>query len=189
MSTWAARYVRLRDREADLARVRALVDPGATLVDDGVSPFVVWSVPSPTFSPDDLASLSRGGEAISIAVQTVADLVIYDHFVDGARVRGLSYAGEAGWTRVVGEPEAWEAGALFSPAKLEELRAELEDDLTEDALARETAELEQLWAARTLREGGLRPPVDPTALARAIERHFRLTARPASARDMTPASR
>ena len=52
---------------------------------------------SPAFQPDDLASLSNDfGEALSVAVQTVADLVIYDHYVAGKHVRGLTYAGEAG---------------------------------------------------------------------------------------------
>ena len=98
--------------------------------------------------------------------------------------RGLSYAGEAGWTRVAGAPEAWEAAALFSAVKLAELRAELEEDLTEDALARETAEPRAApGPPRCARRG--QPPTarpDRTALlARAIERHFGLPARPAPA--------
>ena len=179
MSTWAARYVRLGDRAADLERLRSRVDAGATLVDGGSSPFAVWLVPSHKFEPDDLGALSRDfGEALSIAVQTVADLVIYDHFVAGARRRGLTYAGEAGWVRVFGEPEPWEAPALFSSAKLEELSIELEDEVTADALAREKGELERLWQLGRLVEGNTRPPTEPAALVRALEKHFKLPARP-----------
>jgi hypothetical protein len=179
MSTWAARYVRLVDRARDVGRLKARIDAGAQLTDDGQSPFAVWLVPSPRFAPDDLTSLSTDfGEALSIAVQTVADLVVYDHFVAGARVRGLTYAGEAGWVRVVGEPEPWESRALFSSVKLAELSDELEGDLSEDEMTREKAELERLWGVGRLEEGGTRPPAEPLALARAIEKQYRLPVRP-----------
>jgi hypothetical protein len=180
MSTWAARYVRLGDRAKDLPRLNGRVDRDATLHDDGKSAFVVWLVPSPAFEADDLTALSRDfGEALSIAVQTVADLTIYDHFVGGRRVRGLTYAGEAGWIRVAGDPEPWEGKALFSAAKLAELTDELEEDFEGDVLAREKAELEALWLAGKLVEGKQRPPADPAVLTRALEKHFGLPARPA----------
>jgi hypothetical protein len=179
MSAWAARYVRLRDRAQDASRLRGRIDAGAKLIDDGSSPFAAWLVPTPLFQADDLSALSRDfGEAVAIAVQTVADLVIYDHFVAGSRVRGLTYAGEAGWVRVVGTAEAWEAPALFSAAKLEELVEELEGDLEPDALARDKAELERLWKGGELLEGSLRPPADPAGMTRAIEKHLGLPARP-----------
>jgi hypothetical protein len=179
MSTWAARYVRLADRAKDAARLLPRVDAGARLHDDGKSPFAVWLVPSPTFAPDDLSALSRDfGEAIFLAVQTVADLLIYDHFVAGSRVRGLTYAGEAGWVRVAGEPETWEARTLFSSAKLAELIDELESDLSDEEIARDKALLEQLWRAGRLQEGNPRPPAEPIPLARAIEKQFGLPTRP-----------
>jgi hypothetical protein len=179
MSAWAARYVRLKDRGQDVTRLRGRIDSGATLVDDGSCAFATWLVPTPLFQPDDLSALSRDfGEALAIAVQTVADLVIYDHFVAGSRVRGLTYAGEAGWVRVIGSAEPWEATALFSKAKLEELLDELEEDVTADAVARDKADLERLWKDGKLVEGGLRPPADPAGMTRAIEKHFGLPARP-----------
>ncbi len=193
MSTWEARYVRLTDRANDLERVRAhlaRIHPGTRLTSDGRAPFVGWLVPRPAHAkpsqePHDLSELSRDfGEAIGIAVQTVADLVVYDRFVAGARIRGLTYAGEAGWVRVVGEPEPWEPSTLFSQATLEELRIALEDELTGDALARDRAELERLWSTRKLEEGAPRPPVEPLRLTRALEEHFAL---PALRPQMTPA--
>jgi hypothetical protein len=183
MSTWAARYVRLGsgpNRAKDVSRLQDRIDSEAELHDDGKSEFIVWLVVSPTFQPDDLSALSKDfGEALGISVQTVADLVIYDHYVAGARVRGLTYAGEAGWIRVVGAPEPWENKALFSAVKLAELTEELEGDLEGELLAREKAELERLWKLGTLVEGGTRPPADPSALPRAIEKNFSLPARPA----------
>jgi hypothetical protein len=179
MSQWAVRYVRVADRGKDVPRLKARVDSGADLYDDGKSGFAVWFVPAPTFAPDDLSAYSRDfGEAIAIAVQTVADLVIYDHFVAGSRVRGLTYAGEAGWIRVVGEAEPWESKALFSAVKLAELSDELEEDFDGDVLAREKADLEKLWLAGRLEEGKQRPPADPAGFARAIEKHFGLPPRP-----------
>jgi len=180
MSTWSARYVRLGDRAQDLPRLRRLAaKDGAALHDDGTSRFVVWLVPSPTFEPSDLSALSRDfGEAVGVAVQTIADLVVYDHFVGGARVRGLTYAGEAGWVRVVGDAEPWEGPALFSPSKLVELLAELEEDLSDDELAREKADLERLWKIGTLQVGSARPAAEPSAITRAIEKAFALPARP-----------
>jgi hypothetical protein len=179
MSAWAARYVRLKDRAQDSSRLRGRIDAGATLIDDGSAAFAAWLVPTPLFAPDDLAALSRDfGEALAIKVQTVADFVIYDHFVAGSRVRGLTYAGEAGWVRVVGSAEPWEGPALFSKAKLEELIEELEEDLAPDAIARDKPDLERLWKDGKLVEGGVRPPADPMAMTRAIEKHFGLPARP-----------
>jgi hypothetical protein len=185
MSTWSARYVRLgegAERTGDVARLLQRIDRDARLNDDGKSRFAVWLVPSPTFQPTDLEKLSKEfGEAIAVAVQTVADLVIYDHFVAGARVRGLTYAGEAGWIRVAGEPEPWENKALFSAEKLAELSEELEEDLDGDLLAREKTELERLWETGKLVEGSARPPADPAGFTRAIEKHFALPVRPTSA--------
>jgi hypothetical protein len=182
MSTWAARYVRLgsgADRAANASRVQAHLDPDSEIEDDGKSAFCAWLPSAPTFQPDDLTALSKEfGEAIAIAVQTVADLIVYDHYVAGTCVRGLSYAGEAGWIRVVGTAEAWENKALFSAVKLAELSDELEEDLEGELLAREKAELERLWKAAKLVEGSARPPADPAGLARAIEKHFGLPVRP-----------
>jgi hypothetical protein len=179
MSAWAARYVRLKDRGQDAGRLRGRIDSGATLVDDGASPFAVWLVPTPLFQADDLSALSRDfGEALAIAVQTVADFVIYDHFVAGSRVRGLTYAGEAGWVRVQGSAEPWEDPAFFSAVKLEEILGELEEDLASDDMAREKAELERLWKQGKLVEGSGRPPADLAVMTRAIEKHFHLPARP-----------
>jgi hypothetical protein len=179
MSAWAARYVRLGDRRADIARLRSRIDDGALLVDDGKSPFAVWLVPQPAFQPDDLATLSTDfGEALSVAVQTVADLVIYDHYVAGKRTRSLTYAGEAGWIRVIGEPEAWEAPTLFSAARLDELTRELEENVTDDALALDKAQIEELWRVGRLQEGSTLPHADPSALVRAIEKLHKLPARP-----------
>ena len=175
MSAWAARYVRLKDRGQDGAPLRSRIDAGATLVDDGHSPFATWLVPTPLFQPDDLSALSRDfGEALAIAVQTVADLCIYDHFVEGKRVRGLTYAGEVGWVRVIGDVEPWEADCFFAAAKLEELIEELEAELEPDALARDRADLERLWKAGKLVEGSARPPADCAGMTRAIEKHFGL---------------
>jgi hypothetical protein len=182
MSTWAARYVRLgegAERAGDVTRLLRHIDHGVDLVDDGKSRFAVWLVPSPTFQPDDLSALSTElGEAIAIAVQTVADLVIYDHFVAGAHVRGLTYAGEAGWVRVAGDPEPWESKALFSSTRLAELTDALEEDFEGDELEKQKAELERLWTVGKLVEGSPRPPADPSGIARSIEKQFGLPARP-----------
>ncbi len=184
MSTWAARYVLLKNRDDDLARLRARSAAEAsgvapTVYEDGTSSFAMVLVSSPSLQPDDLTELSREfGEAITLGVQTVADLFIYDHFVGGKRVRGLTYAGEEGWIRVLGDPEPWENRALFAKARLADLLAELEDDFADDELARQKAELERLWAVGKLAEGTTRPAADPLALTRAIEKHFALPSRP-----------
>ena len=162
MSTWAARYVRL-----GRARIARGTSPGcwsASIAMRGCTTtasraFAVWLVPSPTFQPTDLAALSKDfGEAIAIAVQTVADLVIYDHFVAGARVRGLTYAGEAGWIRVAGEPEPWEAQGALLAAKLAELSEELEEDLEDDAACAREGRARAPLEAGKLVEGSSRPP-------------------------------
>jgi hypothetical protein len=184
MPTWQAQYVRLAGGESDLARVRAHVErvlPGAQIAHDKARPFAGWRVPNPpeAIEPQDLSELSRDfGEAVGIGVQSVADLVVYDRFVSGTRTRGLTYAGEAGWVRVAGEAEPWEAQVLFSQTKLEELRATLEEDLTGDALARDIAELERLWKIGHVEQGATRPAIEPLGFTRALEKHLALPALP-----------
>jgi hypothetical protein len=179
MSAWAVRYVRLQDRQADIGRLRSRIDDGALLVDDGKSPFAVWSIPKPEYQPDDLSSLSNDfGEALSMAVQTVADLVIYDHYVGGKLARGLTYAGEAGWIRVLGEPEPWESQTFFSAVRLDELTRELEEEVTDDAVGLDKAQIEALWQVGRLQEGQLLPRADTAQMARAIEKLYKLPARP-----------
>jgi hypothetical protein len=179
MPAWSAHYVRVTDREADVARVRSRLEAAATFVDDGESAFVGWLLDNPSFEPEDLSQLSLAfDEVLAVTVQPIADMLVYDRFVQGVRARGLTYAGEAGWVRVLGDGEPWEAPALFSAAKLEELKLELEEDLEGDDLAREQSELDRLWGLRRLQEGNPRPPADPAAVVRAIEKHFKLPARP-----------
>jgi hypothetical protein len=158
-------------KHAGLGGAQVTVD---TQTEHGI--FATIPVATPALQPDDLAALSRDfGEAFSIQVHSVADLVIYDHFRDGERARGITFAGEAGWIRVVGAPEAWEAGYFFAPAKLATLLEELADDCSDDAvLERDGAELKRLFAGGKLEEGNPRPVVQWRSLAQAITRHYGL---------------
>jgi len=188
MTTSGARYVRLGDRDAGLASLRARFGDAAIQSADD-SAYAAILVATPSLQPDDLTDLSlEFGEAFSLQTQTIADLLVYDHFRAGKRTRGLTYAGEAGWQRVVGEPEPWEQRVFFAKARLEELLLELEDD-TSDAttLEREAAELRRLWAGGRLEEGNARPAIDLRAVTRAIATHQALpalaqVARPSSTR-------
>jgi hypothetical protein len=168
MAQASTRYVRLRDRERDLARLRK-----DYTVEDG-GEWAVIVVASPSFEPEDLAALSSDfGEALSLQLQTIADLVIYDHFAFGRQTRGLTYAGEAGWIRAVGDPEPWEAKCLFTQVKLNELVDELEADSVDAAdAAREIEALQKLWAGGRIVENETRPPADGRAIERAVARHF-----------------
>jgi hypothetical protein len=175
MTTAGARYVRLANRDAGLASLRSRFGDDA-VVSAADSPFAAIVIATPTLQPDDLGALSREfGEALSLQTQSIADLLVYDHFRAGTRARGLTYAGEAGWQRVSGEPESWEAPAFFGQARLDELLEELADD-TSDAstLERESAELRRLWSGRRLEEGNARPSIDLRAVTRAIAAHYTL---------------
>jgi hypothetical protein len=178
MSTWAARYVRLRNKDADAVKLRAQLGDAAThlLTIEPQASFAMIVVVSPSLQPDDLAPLSSDfGEAFSLQGQTVADMIIYDHFKDGARARGFTYAGEAGWTRVVGEPEPWEASHFFAPSRLDDLLEELDADLDDPAtLEREQNELRRLWQKARLEEGSTRPLVELNSLTRALTKHYGL---------------
>jgi hypothetical protein len=189
MTTSGARYVRLGDRDAQISSLRARFGEAAIVTADD-SAYAAIVVITPSLQPDDdLADLSREfGEAFSVQTQTIADLLVYDHFRAGKRTRGLTYAGEAGWQRVVGEPEAWEQRVFFAQARLEEILLELEDDTSDAAtLEREAAELRRLWAGGRLEEGNSRPAIDLRAVTRAITQHQQLpvlaqVARPSSTR-------
>jgi hypothetical protein len=186
MPTWSTRYVLLRNRDADIERVKKETGALDVLADSG-SKYASIPVANPSLQPDDLASLSKSfGEAFSIQVHSVADLVIYDHFRDGERARGLTFAGEAGWVRVTGAPEAWEKDHFFAQAKLDQLLEELEDEITDlAALARDSAELKKLFAGGKLVEGSLRPAPQWKGVAQAVARQYGLPeAGPASSARM-----
>lgn len=191
MSTAGARYVRLRDQDADLARLRTQFGDGA-VQSVPESSFAIVLVTTPSLQPDDLAALSRDfGEALSLQTQTIADLLVYDHFVAGARVRGLTYAGEAGWQRVFGEREPWEAQMFFSSTRLEELLLELDDETKgSTTLQRDSAELRRLWSKARLEEGNPRPTIELRTVTRAIVAHFGLpglpVGRPSSGKQRIP---
>lgn len=190
MSTSGVRYVRLSDGEKGLAALHARFGEAAVF-SSPESSYAAILVAAPPLQPDDLTALSRDfGEAFSLQTQTIADLLVYDHFRDGTRSRGLTYAGEAGWGRVFGEPEAWEARCFFAQARLEELLLELEDETADAAtLERDTAELRRLWASARLEEGNARPAIELRAVTRAITVHYALPsvpARPSSAKQRIP---
>jgi hypothetical protein len=170
MGAWSIRFIRSRDQ----ARLAKLLGPKDTLLAADGSPFTGVRLGQPTFEPQDLATLSSAfGEVVAFAVQTVADLVLYDHWVAGARVRGLTFAGEAGWVRVVGSPEPWEKPFLFSATRFAELLSELEEDCTdEEMLTRDSDELRRLWGEAELEEGNPCPPVQLSGLLRAVTCHF-----------------
>lgn len=75
------------------------------------------------YRPFELERASAGGgQALGVLLDEYGQL-IYDRFVDGARVRGLTCFPEGdGWVRVEGQAEAWEAAA-FGEAVVEGARA------------------------------------------------------------------
>ena len=138
------------------------IDAEAELVDDGKSAFALWVVRSPLFQPDDMGALSKDfGEALSVRCRAWP---IPSSTITTSRARRCAASrmrARRAAFRVIGEPEAWEAKALFSAVRLAELSEELEEDLEGELLAREKAELERLWLAGKLVEGSTRPPADP----------------------------
>jgi hypothetical protein len=175
MPTWSTRYVKLRAGATDVERLKKTTGLGDSLIQvDAGGAYASVPVATPSLQPDDLAQLSRDfGEAFSIQVHSVADLIVYDHFREGERARGLTYAGEAGWIRVFGTPEPWEAPFFFAQSKLDALLAELEEECSDEAvLARDSAELKRLFAGGKLEEGNARPAPQWRPLAQAIAKHY-----------------
>lgn len=71
------------------------------------------------YDPFELGPVSLGGEAVGL-LQDEYDQLVYDRWVDGRRVRGLTCFPEgSGWERVEGTPEAWEAVALGRPGPVQ----------------------------------------------------------------------
>jgi hypothetical protein len=68
-----------------------------------------------TFMPLEWDDNFSGHEVIAIQTEDTSDVLIYDHWLDGKLVRGLSYSMDRGFDRALGDPDAWEAQVFAAP--------------------------------------------------------------------------
>jgi hypothetical protein len=166
-------YVRLEPtRRAEmLDAVRSAVGADGTVYDQNTHAVVLWR----EFHPPEqlLGRLSRdlNTQVIWLAFQKQVDAFAYERWENGTRLRRLAfgcYDKERTWEQVDGEPEAWEAAAIFDPAQLD-IRISGSRRLGPGfALApEEEQKLRQLWRERRLTVDSQEPNITGRDVAEA----------------------
>jgi hypothetical protein len=166
LGTLNAIYVRAAD-PAKAAAVRAgypqaYTEPGSEF----------YAVEYAGFEPPeaDLAQLSvrLSTDVLWLGFQSVVDAFEFHHWRDGRYLRALVFGchgpEERTWERAVGEPEAWESGAIFD---LEHLAHALRY-----ADEREAEELQRIWRATEIVPGRMEPSLDAREVARAAAEFY-----------------
>jgi hypothetical protein len=167
-------YVRLdtHRRASMLEAVKRSVGSEGTVYDQGSHAVVLWQ----DFHPPEplLARLSGelNTQVIWLAFQKQVDAFGYERWEGGQRLRRLvfgCYEKERTWEQVDGEPEAWEAAAIFEESRLERRlawRSELGGDLTPSR--NEQLELRELWRQRKLIVDCDEPSINGRDVAEAV---------------------
>jgi hypothetical protein len=167
-------YVRLdaSRRHTMLEAVRNAVGTNGTVYDQKTHAVVLWH----DFQPPEplLARLSKDlkTQVIWLAFQKQVDAFGYARWENGARLRRLAfgcYEKERTWEQVDGEPEPWEASALFDKDRLERrlsaqhrLGGELAPTAEEEDMLRE------VWRERCLIVESVEPSINGLDVARAV---------------------
>ncbi len=167
MGTLIAIYVRASDPET-AAAVRAAYPEAYT---EPGSEF--YAAEQTWFKPpvDDLTRLSAqlGTDVIWLAFQSAVDAFEFQRWQAGRLVRSLvygCYGDERTWERAEGEPEPWEAGAIFGPEHLAHALRYADDA--------EAVELRRIWRETEIAPGRMEPILDAREVARAAAQFYRL---------------
>ncbi|MGE0709287.1 MAG: hypothetical protein AB7N76_26995 [Planctomycetota bacterium] len=157
---WSRRYFRLpagltledaRDRLGDMEPVAP--DSHVAVAEEG--PLADTEAPSRRER-----EYSELPEVVYVGVNAGVGLFVYTRWVRGELARHLYYSADEGWVRVDGEPEPWEAEAIFGVEAREHHERYLGGwDAAEVARAREVFDSGRLVAGSTW------PVVDPEQLS------------------------
>jgi hypothetical protein len=167
-------YVRLEParRVEMLDTVRRAVGADGTVYDRNTHAVVSWRDHHP---PEQLLeSLSRAlkTHVIWLAFQKQVDAFAYERWENGTRLRRLAfgcYEHERTWEQVDGEPEEWEAAAIFDAARLDTRLSQARRVGPAFAFAPEKEqELRQLWRERRLNVGSQEPDINGRDVAEAV---------------------
>jgi hypothetical protein len=167
-------YVRVADVSDALPRVEAAVGDAAVFEEAG-NPYcvVLWN---DFRAPETVLANVSGDlstEVLWLVWQKQVDAFAFQRWVSGKAIRRLAYGvaeKERTWELVDGEPQLWEADALFPQAKLE----------LEVKLAREypcgwsEGDLRRVWAERRLEVDSDQPTLNGLDAAYVVARHYRL---------------
>ena len=155
-----------------LESVRSAVAGRGTVYDQGSHAVVLWH----DFHPPEqlLEGLSRDlpTQVIWLSFQKQVDAFEYVRWEGGTRLRHLvfgCYEKERTWERVEGEPEPWEAAAIFDVARLERRLASSEALSPESRTTpEEAARLRALWRERRLLVDSSEPGIEARDVAEAV---------------------
>ncbi len=173
-------YVRLVPgrTEETLTAVERAVGSGRNVFQRREWAVVLWDELS---APEDtLRDLSRAAqtEIIWLSFQKQVDAFEFQHWKNGVLERRLTYGcyeRERTWEKVEGEPEPWEARALFATESLEREVHQLRVHPPKGrSVARQEAALRAIWRERRLSVGSQTPMIFGRDAAKAVATAYRL---------------
>lgn len=130
---------------------------------------------------DDEQALKELGEKhkeIIAYYDSDADELAYFHVRDRVIVRELRVHDKK-WV-VRGEPDPWEEACFFGFGTLEEILADIHDDVEESELGEIEAEVRSIWEAKRLSSGSRFPTPRHRRIAQAFCEHYGLGPPPTS---------
>jgi hypothetical protein len=173
-------YVRLDAvrRAAMLDALRNAIGSDGTLYDQDTHAVVLWHAFEPPEALLQRLSKELQAQVIWLAFQKQVDAFAYTRWENGIMFRRLAfgcYEKERAWEQVDGEPESWEASAIFDERRLERRFSQTDrpgGELSYSPDGKE--ELRQLWKARHLMVDSEEPNINGRDVAEAVAIEYRL---------------
>ena len=167
-------YVRLDParRSEMLDALRSAVAGEGTLYDRGTHGVVLWHDFDPPVALMAQLSGELQAEVIWLSFQRQVDAFEFARWEDGILRRHLVYGcyeQERTWEKVEGDPEPWEAAALFDPRELERrIATARETDPEFRMTAEHEEELREIWRERRLAADSFEPNIIARDTAEAV---------------------
>ncbi|HOT28865.1 MAG TPA: hypothetical protein PLU72_11795 [Candidatus Ozemobacteraceae bacterium] len=122
---------------------------------------------SPEFDDKDLSTFSKDhGEVVYLAEQENVGFIHYEHWNRGALVRRLKYNDDYAWLSADGEPEPWEADALFTAENLSKTLQGYDPEMHE--------KIRETWNRKIIRTGDSFPVLGPVDIIRILRQYWKV---------------
>lgn len=183
MSGYGSIWVKLNDPATDLALLQEEHNKDAILPEGLAFACAVKDAADGETPERRMRELSqRFGEAIFMTVQTTVDFFIYSHWRDGGLAREIQYCADEGWYLLDGDKEAWERRLFGEEERQRQLGyLDLERLANDPGAAEEyaqaqraAAQLEAVWSAQELLQGGFYPMASASELYHIVMQEFGL---------------
>jgi hypothetical protein len=165
-------YVRLETarRTTMLDAITVVIGTDGTLYDQETHGVVLWHGTNPPMQLLQLLSSELNTQVVWLAFQKQVDAFEYARWENGTLMRHLvfgCYEQERAWEHVEGEPEPWEAAAIFEETRLERRFSQARRLSFVTYTPEDEKELRRIWRERRLVVGNHEPNISGRNVAEA----------------------